>query len=425
MVKFIVHPDLHEPTHPDFRKASWASWLLSTIIIFVFLYSVYFTIYYPEDQVKQRINIIGFSFMIVMAAQMRFYRNIHVILLQLSIGGVIPTMISIYNTGGIYSMDIVWLFLNIFCAFIVSTLTSGLIVTFASMVYVAYLYYKDTYINDDRFKHYIENHNSTHNVITIIFVIILTSTVLILFVQSLEKANQTIQKLKEQQIQDLEEKLKAKTNEISMLRGEIAKDFHDEMGNKLASITLLAQSVGLKLKNKALDEVPEMLDTIEKRSSELYYGTKDFIWSIDFKSDYVYELFLYLREFGEVFFNELDIDFKSESNVLSNSSHRLEVNTSRHLVYMIKELFTNAAKHSKCSKVSFTMYIHTNEETLSIEIEDDGIGFDPQLNSSRGLLNIHKRIIYIDGLLHIESTPNAGSLFKIEVDLNKLPVSQN
>ncbi len=57
--------------------------------------------------------------------------------------------------------------------------------------------------------------------------------------------------------------------------------------------------------------------------------------------------------------------------------------------------------------------------SLSITVEDDGIGFDPTtLNNSSGIgmSNINNRVELLNGKLDIKSVPNEGSSFHIEIE---------
>lgn len=71
--------------------------------------------------------------------------------------------------------------------------------------------------------------------------------------------------------------------ESESLRLMMAQDFHDEMGNKLASIIVLVSTLQLLIKNKTKD-VQKSLVRIENSSKQLFDGTKSFIWSINRKS---------------------------------------------------------------------------------------------------------------------------------------------
>lgn len=179
-------------------------------------------------------------------------------------------------------------------------------------------------------------------------------------------------------------------NQLAEVRNQIARDFHDEMGNKLASITVLSNLISFKLNNPQPD-IAELLGKIEQSSKQLYRGTKDFIWSIDTKSDNVMELFTYLRDFGESFYQPLEIDFYVETTCLDQFEQtKLPLHWSRQIVLIFKEAMTNVAKYAKCSSVWF--YFGIAENTLQISIKDNGVGFDLSKESKgNGLRNMRER----------------------------------
>jgi signal transduction histidine kinase len=417
MINYVIHPENRDPSSKQYRKAYWASWLMSIITLSIFFYSIFFIFYHPDDTVKQITNSAGVFFLGGILVQMRFSKNLNLVMTQVALCGIVPIMISIYHTGGIFSVDIIWLFLSIICAYLVAGIGTGIAISTASVLYISALYYLDIIKLDATFKAFVLSHDSTHNLITILFVMILISAILIVFVQSFNKANKTIEQIKEAQIQKLQESLKKKTDELTLLRSDLAKDFHDEMGNKLASISILSQSVSMKLKEKESDEITNMLQTIEKRSNELFYGTKDFIWSIGLKSDYVEELFVYLREFGEVFLHEVEIDLVA--NIQIEKSVKITPTASRNLVYIAKEIFTNAVKHAHCSTVSFS--IVQAGEHIVFEISDDGKGFNTTQDFSRGINNILNRVKKVGGQITINSTPPEGTKFIITLPILSVP----
>ena len=162
--------------------------------------------------------------------------------------------------------------------------------------------------------------------------------------------------------------------QLAEVRNQIARDFHDEMGNKLASITVLSNLIGFKLEKPAPD-IAELLIKIEQSSKQLYSGTKDFIWSIDTKSDNVMELFTYLRDFGESFYQPLEINFYVETDGFELfDTVKLPLHWSRQVVLIFKEAMTNVAKYAKCDSVWF--YFSLKEEKLKIYLKDNGVGFN-------------------------------------------------
>ncbi|HNI02542.1 MAG TPA: hypothetical protein PLO94_09325 [Chitinophagales bacterium] len=279
------------------------------------------------------------------------------------------------------------------------------------------LYFMDTYGNP-AFKNYIIENSSTHNIFTFGFVILLMSSLLISFNKVLQRTNQKLETLKQEQIEELQEKIKEKTEELNLLRKDLAKDFHDEMGNKLASITILSQSIGLKMDiGKSEAEIKKLLNTIEERSIELYHGTKDFIWSIDFKSDYIDEWFIYTRDFGEDFFEKLGISFYSSSDIKQDSNLTFDTNVSRQLIYILKEIMTNTAKHSNATQTNLQLLLLQETNEIDIVFSDNGNGFNIENIQQRGINNIRERIAKINGKLDINSDKTTGSVFKIRLPL--------
>jgi signal transduction histidine kinase len=60
-----------------------------------------------------------------------------------------------------------------------------------------------------------------------------------------------------------------------------------------------------------------------------------------------------------------------------------------------------------------------NKARLSIEVKDNGVGFDPESrpgpdNGHYGLLGIEERVHRLGGMVHIESTIGAGTRVRIE-----------
>jgi signal transduction histidine kinase len=324
-------------------------------------------------------------------------------------------MISSYNTGGIYSADLAWMFGCMITQGLIMDYRWGIASSIIVCSYLSFLYFSEYQlaINKNIFKQYIVKYGSTHYYFTWVFVVLLIAAIIGTFARVLFNANLKIEQLSNSKIDELEIRVKQKTDELSELRNRLARDFHDEMGNKLASINILSQSVALTMDNTAENQQTiKLLETISLRSKELFDGTKDFIWAIDFKSDYLFELYIYLREFGERFFNELEINFVSTSNFTNELLLLLPATSSRQLVLICKEIMTNAAKHSNCSQVDFS--INFSDNMALISIQDNGLGFDVDAVNKRGLANMQKRLESINAKMEVLSN-NEGTSIKIEI----------
>jgi signal transduction histidine kinase len=417
MIQFLLHPKLRDHTHKDYRKAKVFAYIMSVILLFLIPYCIYFAVEYPEDTVKNWNNYICVSLFAIGISMLRFTPNFKIPLMYTAGLSFIPIMISAYHTGGVYSVDLVWMFVCIISQSIFIDYRWGIFSSLIVCGYITFLFVLEKQLIDETnfFKSYVVTHNSTHYYFTWIFVVLLMATLVGTFARVLENTNRKLEDLSKEKINELEIRVKQKTDELSQLRSSLARDFHDEMGNKLASINILSQSVAFTLKGKEQNyEAIKLLETIETRSRELFDGTKDFIWSIDFKSDYIFELFVYIRDFGEHFFNGMDISFYSHTNTSEGSLSKVKSTAGRQLVLVCKEIMTNAARHSQCTEIRFAVLL--NDKTTTISLVDNGLGFDFENVHKRGLNNIQKRLEQI-GAKHIISSSQKGTSFSIEIQM--------
>ena len=75
---------------------------------------------------------------------------------------------------------------------------------------------------------------------------------------------------------------------------------------------------------------------------------------------------------------------------------------------MVQEALNNCVKHSQASEVRVVM--QRDAEGLSISVQDDGVGFDPEHNKGLGLLGMMERVSALGGRFHIESQTGRGTV---------------
>ena len=206
-----------------------------------------------------------------------------------------------------------------------------------------------------------------------------------------------------------------RVREQESLRKEIARDFHDEMGNQLTRIinyvSLLKLNGSVKNGNQA-----DLYTKVEDSAKYLYTGTRDFIWSIDPGNDELSKLFLHIRDFGEKLFEEKNINFRAYNEVKEKC--KLPYGFSREANLIFKEAMTNAFKYSSAKNVSLTLV--RLGESFEMSFEDDGIGFyTGDIEKTNGLKNIRERADRIKALLRIQSMKNKGTRIVLTFKLNK------
>lgn len=210
---------------------------------------------------------------------------------------------------------------------------------------------------------------------------------------------------------------KIRLHEQENLRKEIARDFHDEMGNQLTRIINYVSL--LKLNGSVVGGTSSRTDLytkVENSAKYLYTGTRDFIWSIDPVNDELSKLFIHIRDFGEKLFEEKEIKFRAFNDVKINV--KLPYGFSREANLIFKEAMTNAFKSSQAKNA--TLSLMARENGFEFVFEDDGTGFDVESKkSSNGLKNILDRAEKLKATLTIVSEAGKGTRISLKFQFEK------
>ncbi|WP_298419460.1 hypothetical protein [uncultured Kordia sp.] len=197
-------------------------------------------------------------------------------------------------------------------------------------------------------------------------------------------------------------------HKVENLREEIARDFHDEIGNKIASVIGLSNNLkhSEKVKSPKIDKISEL-------SKEIYHTAKDFVWSLNPNNNNIESLCKYLRDYGENFFYLFDeIDFLYlEIDIIPIDISYVK---SRNIILAYKEILANIIKHSKANTVTLKAYLE--DHLFTIQIQDNGIGFD-EITSSQGngLENIKKRMEMIKADMKIKKEDGVFYIFTLDL----------
>jgi len=217
-----------------------------------------------------------------------------------------------------------------------------------------------------------------------------------------------IEKLKlENEKKELEKVLAIASSRVDE-RNRIAKEIHDDIGSGLTSIRLLSEIALVKKENK--DE----LNKISYNANDLVNNLNEIIWSINSKNDTIPNLLAYIRshmvDYLEPYNIKLSINLPKEVPNLEISGEKR-----RNIFMVIKECFTNIAKHANATAVNFTVQIR---DQLIFTIKDNGKGFDSNdiLPFKNGIRNMKERIEHIGGEMDIWS--KNGTTITIKIPLN-------
>lgn len=226
------------------------------------------------------------------------------------------------------------------------------------------------------------------------------------------------QKLQQQRISELETEKQLAAAE-AVLKGEeqertrLAKDLHDGLGGMLSGIKYSFQNMKETLvltpdNARAFERSLDMLDSSIREMRRVAHNMMP------------ETLVRYgLDEALEEFCNEIDRSGAVHASYQSIDMDKVELEqTAAVNVYrIVQELVTNAIRHAAASQILVQVHASEQDGLLSVTVEDDGKGFDPEtIRQSDGIgwNNILNRIDFLKGKVDIQSSPGKGTSVLIE-----------
>jgi signal transduction histidine kinase/ligand-binding sensor domain-containing protein len=207
--------------------------------------------------------------------------------------------------------------------------------------------------------------------------------------------------------------------EMERLRTRIAADLHDELASNLSSIAIFGNIIEQKSKEQSnvLPQSFQLLERITRLSQESVKSIRDIIWAIDAKDETLGSLLIRLRDSLIVDCRakniQLNFDVETEHKFLSLN---LPSEVRKNVYLLMKEVLTNAVKHSECSEI--IVQYKFSDNNFYVNINDNGKGFDASKKySGKGLHTMQSRAKELHGTLEILSEQGKGTETKIVVKL--------
>jgi ligand-binding sensor domain-containing protein/signal transduction histidine kinase len=221
---------------------------------------------------------------------------------------------------------------------------------------------------------------------------------------------QYIANRRKQNRQKLLEKLRRE--EQAKVRERTAEDFHDEVGNKLTRINVLANVLKTKIPNPSPDTF-RLIEQIQENTSLLYSGTKDILWSLKPSNDTLWEILHRIRDVGVELFQDTEIEFTFTGTEESMKQLRLPMDVSRNLIMIFKEAMNNCLKYAGATEVQLEA-VMKDRDVLKLKLTDNGQGFDIHyVRKGHGLKNMQVRAERIRGRLYIDAQPGKGTIITL------------
>ena len=195
-------------------------------------------------------------------------------------------------------------------------------------------------------------------------------------------------------------------------RNRLARDLHDSVTQALYGVTLYAEAGARQLLSGDTEMVTEHLCEIRTTAQESLREMRLLIFELRLpmlKTEGLAAALQSRLESVEARVG-LETDFRVEGD------GRLSPEVEEGLYRIAQEALNNALKHAQARSVS--VLLHHNGHTVTLEIADDGIGFE--LTETReqggfGLRGMEERAARMGGELIVQSDPGKGTYVKVEV----------
>ena len=204
-------------------------------------------------------------------------------------------------------------------------------------------------------------------------------------------------------------------------RRRIARELHDEIGQTLTALTIALNGIpqtGLDqaIKNK-LENIKGLARELSKQVSALSSELRPRVLEDLGLIPGLISLMNWLTTQTGI-----EIDFKHGPLEQKQIPPEIEITAYR----IIQEALTNIVRHANVKLA--IVRIQMDGETLWIQIEDEGQGFDYQaaINSSNtmGLMNMLERAEMVGGLLSIQTAPGEGTIITCRLPLGEVLIER-
>ena len=210
------------------------------------------------------------------------------------------------------------------------------------------------------------------------------------------------------QVRDLE-----RLRDLEQERFRIAQNIHDDLGARVTEISLLSSSA--QLKANISPEARAEFGAVSRLTNELVQALHETVWAVNPKDDHLDSLASFVCQMANKMCAQAQLrcrleipDLPAEIPVASPIRHNL--------IMAVKEAIHNVIKHGRASEIQIR--IQQSERGLTLEINDNGCGFDSAIAiHGNGLDNMERRMHSLQGSCSVVSKPGAGTKVTLELPL--------
>jgi signal transduction histidine kinase len=211
------------------------------------------------------------------------------------------------------------------------------------------------------------------------------------------------------------------TNIQTDARKKLARDLHDGPTPSAAALAMRVNFVRRLIERDGSISTEELLKTEElarQTTKEIRYLLFTLHPLVLETAGLVPALEAMGEKIAETYAQQISVEAPPEA------ASDLEIDQLNMLFYIVEEAVSNARKHADAKNIYIRVTL-PEPDVLQLEIEDDGIGFNPEElkiesghRGSPGLEIIRQRTALLKGLLKIDSEAGQGTRIRVQVPLS-------
>ena len=201
-------------------------------------------------------------------------------------------------------------------------------------------------------------------------------------------------------------------------RARIARDLHDDIGQRLSSLAVSVAQVRSLLPDGSSDRARDGLDALQQQTAEIIADVQALSHELHPPRLLHLGVVAAMRGFCEELAAQkgAEIDFRHDS-----IPERVPRDVSLCLFRVLQEGLHNAVRHSRVTR--FDVHLRGTENDVELTIRDGGTGFDvdaAQRGQGLGLTSMRERLKLVGGELSIASQPARGTTIAARAPVRRI-----
>ena len=199
-------------------------------------------------------------------------------------------------------------------------------------------------------------------------------------------------------------------------RRRIARELHDQFGQQLSALKL--QIGRLTREFGSPPSLQEQLHALDAIAGQFDRDIDFFVWEMRPMALDDLGLVVALDNYVKSWSRQIGVE--AEFHSAGVDRNRLPSEIEIVLYRVTQEALTNVSKHAKATSAS--ILLERRADSISLIVEDDGIGFDVEhtFSSAReglGLVGMRERVGLVGGTLHLESRAGGGATVAVRIPI--------